>query len=243
MTPDEVMWAVHTDLPREAPGSEETTRLLLRLAEPLPAPPRVVDIGCGTGPATVMLTAETDGTVLAVDTHAPFLETLAQRARQAGLADRVETLQASMEALPVAEGSVDLLWAEGSAYIMGVDAALAAWRPLLSPQGVVVLTELEWTTPTPHPQTREFWGQAYPSMRSSPQTVAALDRAGWSVHAMYRLPDTDWTAYYGPMRERIEDLRAQGLPADALGEAASEITLRERHGSEYGYTAYVLRPR
>lgn len=60
-TIEDVFWAAHEGLPREAPGSPATTELLLRLAGPLPGAPRIVDIGCGTGPATPALAAATGG--------------------------------------------------------------------------------------------------------------------------------------------------------------------------------------
>lgn len=47
--PTDLFRAAHTDLPREAPGSDATTRPLLEPAGPLPSRPRVVDIGCGAG--------------------------------------------------------------------------------------------------------------------------------------------------------------------------------------------------
>src|SRR5689334_14645508 len=139
---DDLFWRAHTGLPREAPGSAATTRLLLRLAGVLPHAPRIVDVGCGTGPASILLAQLTGGSVTAVDRHEPFLAEVAEKARLAGVA--VDTLNASMDALPVTD--VDLLWAEGSAYILGFDAALATWRPLLSEHGTVVLTEAEWLT-------------------------------------------------------------------------------------------------
>ena len=239
----EVFWRAHDGLPREAPGSPETTRLLLRLARPLPATPTVLDIGSGTGPATVVLAQETGGRVIAVDLHEPFLAEVARRAEAAGVGERVETLVASMDALPVPPGSVDLVWAEGSAYVMGFDAALAAWRPLLSPGGVVVLTEAEWTTPDPAPGARAFWDAGYPAMRTTAGNVAAAQNAGWVVLATYLLPDSDWAHYYDPLGRRLEELRAQGVADEALAQGGAEIGVRAAHGGDYGYTGYVLRPR
>ncbi|HXV91692.1 MAG TPA: methyltransferase domain-containing protein, partial [Pseudonocardia sp.] len=118
----DLFWAVHDGLPRQAPGSEATVRLLLGIAGPLPARPRVVDIGCGTGPASMQLARERGADVVAVDTHAPFLARLRTGVAEEGL--RVLPVRASMTDLPLADGAADLLWAEGSAYVMGVDAAL-----------------------------------------------------------------------------------------------------------------------
>ncbi|GED99887.1 ubiquinone/menaquinone biosynthesis methyltransferase [Gordonia spumicola] len=233
---------VHSGLPREAPGSEETLDLLLRLAGSLPADPRIVDVGCGPGAAAVPLAVKTGGTVIGVDLHEPFLADLASRADAAGVADRVTGLAASMESLPLEPGSVDLLWAEGSIYIMGFDAGLAAWRELLSDDGVIVLTECEWLTDTPSDEAREFWA-AYEGMRSTPANVAAAWDAGYRVIATYVLPDSDWDAYYVPLAARIDKLRAEGFDPDVLDAASAEIGVRARNASDFAYTAYVLKPR
>jgi SAM-dependent methyltransferase len=234
---EEIFWLVHDGLPREAPGSPDTTSLLLRLAGPLPARPRIVDIGCGPGTSSRQLVSETGGTVTAVDTHAPFLERLAG-------AERVHTLNAPMQQLPLPDGSADLVWAEGSAYIMGFDAALRAWRRLLAPGGVLVLTEAEWTTLDPAPGARAFWDAGYPAMRSTDGNVRAALAAGWTVAATYLLPDSDWAAYYEPLAARVAELRREH-PSDAavLDEVEREIHVRRDHAGDYGYTGYVLRPR
>jgi SAM-dependent methyltransferase len=243
VTPEQIFWLAHEDLPREAPGSAATSRLLLELAGGLPSQPRVVDIGCGPGPASLVLAAETGGTVLAVDTHRPFLARLRAAASTAGLGDRIVPIEASMRELPLPDGSADLVWAEGSAYVMGFDEALAGWRRLLAPNGVLVLTEAEWTTPHPLPAAASFWAAGYPGMRTIDGNVRAALAAGWTVHATYRLPDSDWAAYYDPLAERIEQLRGRGLDPAALDGVGHEIDVWRRHGADYGYTGYVLRPR
>lgn len=234
---------VHAGLPRQAPGSAATSALLLRLAGNLPESPRVLDIGCGPGSASILLAELTGGTVVGVDTHRPFLDELLERAEAAGVADRVSALEAPMEALPTEAGTFDLIWAEGSAYIMGFDAALAAWRPFLSPGGVLVLTEAEYTTPNPAAGTKAFWEPGYPAMRTTAANVAASQEAGWEVRATYLLPDSDWAEYYDPITERAATLRAEGVDAEVLDMVTEEIGIRERHGNDYGYTGYVLAPR
>ncbi|WP_242622859.1 SAM-dependent methyltransferase [Pseudonocardia sediminis] len=242
-TIEDVFWAAHDGLPREAPGSAATTELLLRLAGPLPAAPRIVDIGCGTGPATLALAEATGGTVDAVDLHEPFLARLRDAADAAGLGDRVRTVPAPMQDLPLPDGGADLVWAEGSAYIMGFDAALRSWRRLLAPGGVLVLTEAEWTTQDPAPGARAFWDEGYPGMRDTAGNVAAASAAGWTVAATYLLPDDDWDGYYGPLAARLDELGRAGTDPALLAEVGREIDVRREHGADYGYTAYVLRPR
>lgn len=226
---DEIFWKAHTGLPREAPGSEETTAMLLRLAGITPR--RILDLGCGTGASAIPLARLTGAEVTGVDLHQPFLDELAGTG--------IRTLHASMDDLPLPDGSFDLLWAEGSAYLIGFDRALELWRRLLAPGGALVLTEAEWLTDSPAAGAREFWA-AYPGMRTTAANVAAAVAAGWTVTATYVLPDSDWANYYDPLAARLAELRAEGHDTTEVGH---EIEIRERFGADYGYTGYVLRPR
>ncbi|WP_211349110.1 class I SAM-dependent methyltransferase [Nocardioides litoris] len=239
----EVFRRAHQGLPREAPGSRGTTELLLRLAGDLPGEPDVLDLGCGTGPAAVPLAELTGGRVTGVDLHAGFLDDLRRRAEAAGVGDRVTALPASIDDLPLPDACADLVWAEGSAYVVGFDAALTGWRRLLRPGGVLVLTEAEWLVPDPSPGARAFWDPGYPAMRTTAGNIAAAERLGWTVRATYVLPDSDWAEYYDPLRARLEELRAAGVPDGLVDQVGEEIGVREWHGAEYGYTGYVLRPR
>ena len=56
---------------------------------------------------------------------------------------------------PAALGSgYDLVWAEGSAYSIGFENALALWRTLLRPGGCLVVTELVWFCEHPADRAR-----------------------------------------------------------------------------------------
>ena len=242
MDAGELFWALHTDLPREGAGSDATTQELLdRAGGGLPRETPSLDIGCGPGRASLVLAAE-GFRVTGVDTHEPFVRRLRRSAADRGL-DRIAVERASMAALPHADGAFDLLWAEGSAYIMGVDAALAGWRRLLRPGGVLVFTEVGWTTEIPSAAAREFWAASYPGMRTAATTVAAARAAGYDVLATYEQPESDWWAeYYDPLAARIDGW-PDADPGVRAGLAANraEIQLRREHPDDYGYTGYVLR--
>lgn len=244
VTAEQIFWLIHADLPRASPGSVATTRLLIRLAGHLPHHPRVIDIGCGAGQTSLVLAADTGGTVLAVDTHPAFLGRLRESALAAGLQDRIHTIVASMRALPMPDACADLVWAEGSAHLMGFDDALASWRRLLAPNGLLVLTEAEWTTPHPAPGARAFWSANYPGMRTIDGNARAALAAGWTVHATYQLPDSDWSAYHDSLADRLDQLRERGFAPKLLAQVGGqEIEIRRQHGADFGFTGYVLRPR
>ncbi|MEI5097442.1 bifunctional class I SAM-dependent methyltransferase/N-acetyltransferase [Streptomyces sp. PmtG] len=235
-------FALHHGLPRQGPGSDATTRHLLALAGERPARTRVLDLGCGPGRSALLLAAEAGAEVTAVDLHEPFLDELRAAATARGLGDSIRALKADMGELPFPDGSFDLVWAESSVYSIGFDTALRSWRRLLAPGGTLVLTECEWTTDAPSEEARAFWDRHYRLRTTAGNTRAAL-AAGYSVLGVTHQPESDWEAYYAPLRARADaaDPEAPGM-AEALAATREELAMRRDHAAEYGYTGYVLRP-
>ncbi|MFJ4439860.1 class I SAM-dependent methyltransferase [Streptomyces sp. NPDC088923] len=113
---------------------------------PLTAAPRhIVDLGSGTGAGTfALLDRFPEAHVTAVDTSAPHLQRLREKACAAGLEGRVRTVQADLDAATWPElGTPDLVWASASMHHMAdPDQALRHVRELLSPTGLFALLEL-----------------------------------------------------------------------------------------------------
>jgi ubiquinone/menaquinone biosynthesis C-methylase UbiE len=74
--------------------------------------PIVLDIGCGAGRNAIPL-ARVGWRTVGTDLSWPMLAAAAQRARDEDLARRLSILLAPMEALPIADASVDLVVAHG----------------------------------------------------------------------------------------------------------------------------------
>lgn len=235
---------LHRGLERKGPGDAAFTRELLLHLPALPSPPRIADLGCGSGAGALLLARHFQARVVAVDASAVFIEELRDRVREAGLGPLLEPVVADIGALDWPPGSTDLLWSEGAACLLGFEQALSLWRPLLARGGVAVVSELTWLEAAPPAEPLAYWREAYPGMGSEAQNVERARRAGYEVIATRRLPaESWWKNYYDPLRERLDRLAPTPALAAVAAETAREMALFERFSGSYGYVFYVLRER
>jgi SAM-dependent methyltransferase len=238
---------IHDSLPRGGPGSDASTRRAFALIEGLlPASPRILDIGCGPGMQTLELARLSDGPIVAVDNHQPFLDTLAESARAEGLPDRLEIVNASMTDLPFEDESFDLIWCEGAIFIIGFAEGFRQWKRLLKPGGVIAVTEAAWLRPDPPAETRAFWDRCYPVMQDIAGNLRDIRDNGYEILNHFTLPPEDWwDHYYTPMERRIEALRDKYAndPAGSrvMQEAATEIEAFRRSEGSYSYVFFLAR--
>jgi len=234
------------ELPRQGPGSDEST---VRACSCIPSSFRVgkiIDIGCGSGMQTLALAQFfPDSCVLASDIHQPFLDELKKRAKNAGLEERIVTLQASMDDLPFEEKSFDIIWAEGSAFVMGLSSALRYWKKFLKTGGFLVFSDCTWFTDSPSEECRDFFDTACPGMSSEPGTEEIVRSAGFTVINSFRLPDAAWwDHYYSPLIERMILLKEKyATNQDALEiihGLEREMEIHRKYSKEYGYCFFIV---
>jgi SAM-dependent methyltransferase len=240
----DAMFILHQGLPREGPGADGCTREALGRLPALPREPVVLDLGCGTGRQTLVLAKALNARVTAVDLHQPFLDQLNRSATAQGLAHLIETRCTDFGALDFPPGSVDLIWSEGAAYILGFAESLRRWRPLLAPGGLMVVTDCTWLTGTPSEEAKRCWQEGYPGMGTVEENRRRAECVGFEVIGTSVLPASAWwDDYYTPLLERIERLRptAEATLTALLDETEREIELFRRHGDSYGYVFYLLR--
>jgi SAM-dependent methyltransferase len=240
----EAFATVHQGLPREGPGHDDVTRDALRRLPPLPARPVVFDLGCGPGRPTLVLARALETRIVAVDRHQPYLDQLTRSASEQGLSQWIETRCEDMGALNVPPRSVDLVWSEGAAYILGFERALRSWRNLLASDGIMAVTECTWLTEDPPEEARAFWHLNYPAMGTVSRNSRQAEDLGLEVLDRFPLPAAAWwDDYYNPLLDRIAALRptASGDLIGVLHETEREIDLYRKHGHSYGYVFYILR--
>ncbi len=245
--PPAVFFEVFEGLPRQGPGCRACTARALALCAELPARPLIVDLGCGTGAQTLDLADLIDGSIVAVELHAPSVDRLRAAAAARGLADRIDARAGDMAAVDIEPGSVDLVWSEGALYNIGLPAGLRLARRLLRPGGYVAFTEAVWLSDDRPPAAREAFAD-YPGMGTVADVRATLEAEGFERVDDFVLPEAAWwDDFYGPMERRVATLRAQyaddAAALETLAAFDDEVALRRAHGASFGYAFFVARPR
>jgi ubiquinone/menaquinone biosynthesis C-methylase UbiE len=241
----EVFFEAHKDLPREGAGCDECTRKAYSLLPELPENPFILDIGCGPGLQTIQLAKISNGRIIASDNHQPFLNQLKARAKEEGVADRIETSNSSMFYLPFEKDSFDLVWSEGAIYIIGFEKGLRKWGKFLKEGGYLVVSELSWLTSNPPEEPKKFWEKGYPPMTTIEGNMETVRKAGYTPIVSLTIPESGWwDEYYTPLENRIALLRDKySDDPDALAvldDTQYEIDLYRKYSGSYGYVFYLM---
>ena len=142
---------------------------------------------------------------------------------------------------PFEAGSQDLIWSEGSAYLMGFESALKGWRPLLREGGFLMVSEMCWFTDHPSPGAERFWSAHYPDIQAADRRTAQARAWGYEVLDAFPLPRAAWDRFFADMGERLVELRARHGDHRVYRDCEEEIELFARYGEEFGYHCLLLR--
>lgn len=241
----EVFLELFEALPRQGPGSRECTSRALGLCRDLPSSPAVLDLGCGAGGQTLHLAELVSGTIVAIDSHAPFIEQLGRVVAQRGLSHRVRPMVGDMAHLCLPPESFDLIWSEGALYNIGIEDALRTCRSLLRAGGHLAFTEAVWRKEDPPLDVRNLFAD-YPTMGWASDVLAIIERSGFKLLGHFTLPDeTWWDDFYTPMLRQIETLRAEysgdDEALDILDQLEREPNLHRVYSEYYAYDFFVTR--
>jgi len=244
---ESIIFTLFEYLPRQGPGSAACTKKMFSCVPVLPEQPAILDVGCGSGIQTIDLARlAPEARITAVDVHAQFLFDLRTRADAAGVAARINPVQASMDNLPFPAGSFDLLWAEGSIFIMGVERGITAWKKITRPGGYLAFTEAVWFTDAPSAEMKRFWQENYPDIKDVQGIRTIAEKAGYSWITFFPLPASAWwDYYYTPLVARLpaleEKYRTHPEAQAVLAVTKQEISLYREHSREYGYQFILLK--
>ena len=101
--------------------------------------PRILDIGCGTGVPTVELAKISGGDVTGLDDNENSLNMLKTKIKALGLNKQVRVINDSIFTMDFPEESFDIIWAEGSVFVMGFENSIKNWHRFLKSEGFLVI--------------------------------------------------------------------------------------------------------
>ncbi|MCU0664916.1 MAG: class I SAM-dependent methyltransferase [Myxococcota bacterium] len=185
--------------------------------------PRILDIGCGSGSATMELMRLSGSEVVGIDTDAAALSEMRQCLETDGLGDRVEVVNTSLLDVGFPAESFDVLWEEGVLHLLDSGRSLPVCHRLLKPGGFLVMHEtVAW-----------FEG-----------IKAHLLAGGFCIVNEHLLPKRCWwTDYYAPLEERIRRLREErghDIASAALAQHEREIAMVKADPDRFDCGFFIL---
>ena len=229
-------YRIFDPLERRGPGSESDTLAALRKVPMKPS--QILEIGCGQGIATRLLAQQCDAQITAIDNDEEAIKAL--QASNQEHAEQIRFECASMTDLPYAERSFDLIWSEGSAYIMGVENAFKQWQPLLNQGGVLVLSDLVWSTDDANETAKAFWGSEYPDMTTVETRIKQAKAAGYQVVDTFPISDSAWEAYYQPLSQQVAALKDELPNSQAIKDIERELNAYRQRDGQFDYQMFIL---
>lgn len=233
---EEAFFTLHREVPRQGPGMAEDVLWALDQTDP---PTRIIDAGCGPGAdietfAEALPKAEIDG----YDIVPHFVAEA--RDRLGCFGPRVRVWCGDMAEIT---GPADLIWSAGAVYFLGVEEALARWRPALAPGGVIAFSEPVFLTDPPSKAAKAFWEQC-PGVGTAERIAARVEKAGFTTRATRLITGRAWLDYYLPLMSRAARLRIGAGPdlTPELDAAEAEFAGWRAAPTEIAYLLSVVEP-
>lgn len=234
----------HIGLERQGPGSPEVVTRALSLIPDLPASPQIADLGCGTGSQTLSLAQQLPGTITGLDLFPAFIDAFCQNMREHHVENRVTGMVGSMDALPFAAHSLDLIWSEGAIDNIGFENGLSHWHGFLKTGGYVAVSSPSWLTDT-HPEAVErFWTDAGSRLDTVADNIRTMQACGYQYIASFTLPKQCWTEnYFDPRaaatKALLEKYPESPVMQDFAEQNRYEEELYAQYHTHYGYVFYI----
>ena len=189
--------------------------------------PRILDIGCGAGIPTLELARLSQGEIIAIDIDQPALDKFTNKIKEAGLTDQVQAVNCSILDMDFPDESFDIIWSEGSIYVIGFETGLREWKRFLKPSGFMIVHDEQGNVK---------------------EKLEQISNCGYELLGYFMLSEDIWWAeYFAPLEKRIDEIRAKhaGDPKAlvALDNDQREIDMFKKNPSRYKSVFFIMQKR
>lgn len=232
-------------LPRCGPGDNESTRHAFDFIPKLSNQPLILDIGCGPGVQTIELAKLSKGKIIAIDNHQAFLDKLMKKVRDEGLEENIIPRNISMLNMDFDVDTFDIIWSEGTLYIMGFQNGLRRCHQLLKNNGYLAVTELVYLSPSPPDPLVQFFEEEYPDIKDIKGNIKVIQDEGFDLISNFTLPKSSWLDnYYLPIEKELvllnEKYRDNKIALDIFDHMENEIKFYREYSDFYGYEFFIM---
>jgi ubiquinone/menaquinone biosynthesis C-methylase UbiE len=187
--------------------------------------PRILDVGCGSGVPTMELARLSNGEITGLDVDQAALDILTEKLLRAGLSDRVKVMDRSILNMEFEKESFDIIWSEGSIYVVGFKKGLQEWRRFLKPNGYMVIHDAQGNID---------------------EKLKQIADCGYELLGHFLLNKDVWRAeYFAPLEELVIETRA-GYADDPkvlelIHEAEQEIDMFRRNPERNSSVCFIMK--
>ena len=240
----ELLLEIHKDMPRQGSGRDEYTQKAFEMI-PLIKQPKILDIGCGPGIQTIKLAKLSDGEIIGIDIFQQYLDQLKESIEKENLKDRVKAVKQSMFEIKYPEEFFDIIWAEGSIFVVGFEKGLSEWKKYIRPNGYLAVHEMTWLKENPPKEISDYWKRVYSDITTIEDNLRIIEKCGYKILGYFPLPeDAWWDLYYTPLEKRLKDMRTKykdnPKTMGMIEEEQLEIDLFRKFNSWYGSVFFVM---
>jgi len=215
---------IDKDLLRE--GLSKYTRKAFHMLPKLDKP-LILDVGCGSGIPTMELAGLSNGQIIGLDINQPLLDRLMKKIEESGLSDRVKTVKYSMLDMDFPDENFDIIWAEGSIWVIGFERGLKEWRRFLKPNGFMVVHD---------------------EIDNIKEKIEQISNCGYELLEYFTLnEDSWWIEYYAPLEKLVNKIRTKYTDNHkalaVLEKDQREIDMFKKNPRRYSSVFFIMKKR
>jgi len=197
-------------------------RMLPKLDKPL-----ILDVGCGSGIPTMEIARLSNGEITGMDINQDLLNALSRKIEKAGLSDRVKAIKCSILDMEFPDGNFDIIWSEGSIWVIGFKRGLQEWKRFLKPNGFMVVHDEKGIIE---------------------EKLEQISRCGYELLDHFIINEgTWWAEYFAPLEKLISETRtkyADDLKVlEELHNAQCEMDMFKKNPERNSSGFFIMRKR